>query len=204
MATVSHYRLYSGHPSCPRPSEERPIARRPTPPEKIPTVIASPTLDDHLDVITRAIFQAGLNWAIITARWPNFRVAFEGFSVKLVAMYGEFEIERIMETDGVVHSRKKIAGTIANARALQTIERDFGTVHAYASSFPTYNALYADARKRFAFLGDLSCYYWLFRTGEAVPPFETWMERHTDDHPRMREMVLLAREAGCSPESGVS
>jgi hypothetical protein len=155
-------------------------------------------------VITRAIFQAGLNWAIITARWENFRTAFEGFSVPLVAMYGEFEIERIMATDGVVHSRKKIAGTIANARALQAIAAEFGRVHAYAASFPSYDALFADARKRFAFLGDLSCYYWLFRTGEAVPPFETWMERHTDDHPRMREMVMLAREAGRSPETGVA
>jgi hypothetical protein len=33
-----------------------------------------------------------------------------------------------------------------------------------------------------------------------VPPFERWMERQSSDHPRMREMVLLAREAGTSPE----
>jgi len=151
-------------------------------------------------VITRAIFQAGLNWAIITARWENFRAAFEGFSVPLVAMYGEFEIERIMTTDGVVHSRKKIAGTIENARALQAIVREAGSVHAYAASFPSYAALYADAHARFAYLGDLSCYYWLFRTGEAVPPFERWMERQERDHPRMREMVTLARDAGRSSE----
>ncbi len=152
-------------------------------------------------MITRAIFQAGLNWAIITARWETFRLAFEGFAVERVAMYGEFEIERLMTTDGVVHSRKKIAGTIENARALIAIVRDAGSVHAYAASFASYDALFADARKRFAFLGDLSCYYWLFRTGEAVPPFEQWMERQTSDHPRMREMVLLAREAGVSPET---
>jgi len=115
-------------------------------------------------------------------------------------MYGEFEIERIMATEGVVHSRKKIAGTIENARALQTIVREAGSVHAYAASFATYDDLFADARKRFAFLGDLSCYYWLFRTGEAVPPFELWMERQTSDHPRMREMVVLARAAGTSSE----
>jgi hypothetical protein len=188
-----------GRATCPRP-EDRTIARSPTPPAQFPRVIAAPTLDDHLEVITRAVFQAGLSWALITARWPAFRAAFDDFAVANVAMYGEFEIERVMATDGVVHARKKISGTIENARALQAIVRDVGSVHAYAASFPSYDALCADARTRFAFLGDLGCYYWLFRTGEAVPPFERWMERQSSDHPRMREMVLLAREAGTSPE----
>jgi 3-methyladenine DNA glycosylase Tag len=105
-----------------------------------------------------------------------------------------------METDGVVHSRKKIEGTIANARALREIVREFGSIHAYAARFPAYADLYADANDRFAFMGDLSCYYWLFRTGEAVPPFEVWMQDQKRDHPRMREMVALAREAGRSSE----
>jgi 3-methyladenine DNA glycosylase Tag len=182
-------------------TKERAIARKPTPPEKIPRVIEAPTLDDHLDVISRAIFQAGLNWAIITARWPQFRAAFDQFAVARVAAYGDADVERIMEADGVVHSRKKIEGTIANARALEAIVAEFGGVHAYVARFASYDELFADARTRFAFLGDLSCYYWLFRTGETVPRFEHWMERQARDHPRMREMVTLAREAGISPEA---
>ncbi len=182
------------------PREERSIARKPTPPEKIPQVIASPTLDDHLAVITRAVFQAGLNWAIITAHWDDYVAAFDAFSVERVASYGEADVERLMETAGIVHSRKKIEGTIRNARALQGVIAEFGSVHAYATHVPTYDELYADVKRRFAFVGDLSCYYWLFRTGEAVPPFERWMEGQERDHPRMREMVTLAREAGRSPE----
>jgi 3-methyladenine DNA glycosylase Tag len=182
------------------PPEDPPIARKPTPPADIPRVIAKPTLDDHLEVISRAVFQAGLNWAIITARWPAFRAAFDAFAVDRVAAYGEADVERIMEADGVVHSRGKITGTIANARALKSIVAEFGSIHAYASRFPSYDVLFADAHARFSYLGDLSCYYWLFRTGEAVPRFEQWMERQERDHPRMREMVTLAREAGGSPE----
>jgi hypothetical protein len=176
-------------------------ASKPTPPERIPRVIDAPTLDDHLEVMTRAIFQAGLSWAMIDARWDAFRAAFEGFSVKLVATYGEGEIERIMEADGVVHSRSKIAGTIANARALQALANEFGDVASYARSFGSYDALYADAKKRFAYLGDLSCYYWLFRTGLPVPPLERWMEREDRDHPRMREMVTMGRSQGRSSET---
>jgi hypothetical protein len=174
---------------------------KPTPPERIPRVIAAPTLDDHLEVMTRAIFQAGLSWALIDARWDAFRTAFEGFSVTLIATYGEGDIERIMEADGVVHSRSKIAGTIANARALQALATEFGGVAAYAHTFKDYEALYADAKKRFAYLGDLSCYYWLFRTGLPVPPLDRWMEKQDRDHPRMREMVTLARSEGRSSET---
>jgi len=137
---------------------------------------------------------------MIDARWEAFRQAFDGFRVDIVGGYGEADVERIMETDGVVHARAKIAGTIANARALRALVAEHGSVDAYARSFADYDALYADAKARFAFLGDLSCYYWLFRTGLAVPPFERWLERQERDHPRMREMVELGRREGTSPE----
>ena len=175
-------------------------ASKPTAPEKIPRAIAAPTLDDHLEVMTRAIFQAGLSWAFIDSRWDAFRREFGGFVVTHVAAYGAYDIERLMTADGIVHSRSKILGTIANARALLALVADFGDVAAYAHSFATYDALRTDARKRFAYLGDLSCYYWLLRTGLPVMPFERWMERQSSDHPRMREMVLLARREKRSSE----
>jgi hypothetical protein len=164
-------------------------------------VIDAPTLDDHLEVMTRAIFQAGLSWAFIESRWDTFRPAFDNFSVTLVALYGEGEIERLMAADGIVHSRAKIEGTIKNARALQALAAEHGDIATYARSFASYDALYADAKKRFAYLGDLSCYYWLFRTGLPVPAIDTWMIRQERDHPRMREMVMLARSEHRSSET---
>jgi hypothetical protein len=175
-------------------------ARKPTPPEQVPRVVADATLDVHLEIISRAIFQAGLSWAFIATRWDAFRAAFDDFRVDVVARYGEGDIERIMAAEGVVHARAKIAGTVANARALQALVAEYGSIAAYAAAFAGYDALYADAKSRFAFLGDLSCYYWLFRTGLPVPPFERWMERQARDHPRMREMVELGRSEGTSRE----
>jgi hypothetical protein len=191
-------------PKPPKPPQTAPPLRasKPTAPEKIPRVIAAPTLDDHLEVMTRAIFAAGLSWAFIESRWDTFRPAFDGFAIATVAAYGDYDVERLMTADGIVHSRSKIVGTIANARALQSLAAEFGDVGAYAKSFPTYDALYVDAKKRFAYLGDLSCYYWLFRTGLPVPKFETWMERQDRDHPRMREMVMLGRSENRSSETG--
>jgi hypothetical protein len=176
-------------------------AAKPTAPEKIPRVIDAPTLDDHLEVMTRAIFQAGLSWAFIESRWETFRAAFDTFAVRLVALYGEGDVERLMSADGVVHSRSKIEGTIKNARALQALASEHGDIATYARSFASYDALYADAKKRFSYLGDLSCYYWLFRTGLAVPRLEEWMARQERDHPRMREMVMQARSEHRSSET---
>lgn len=178
----------------------RKIPKRATPPEAIPQRVADPALDDHLAVLSRAIFQAGLSWAFMAARWTAFLAAFDGFRVARVAAYGEADIERLMEAEGVVHSRSKIEATIHNARALQTIEREFGSIAAYIATFPDYDALWSDAKTRFRFLGDLNCYYWLFRTGAPVPPFEQWMTRQEKDHPRMREMVERGRANGTSTE----
>jgi hypothetical protein len=176
------------------------VPKRATPPADIPRRIDAPSVDDHLAVLSRAVFQAGLSWSFIAARWDAMCAAFDGFSVQRVAVYGEADTERLMETDGVVHSRAKIAGTIHNAQTFAALVREFGSVEAYLRQFATYDALFADAHKRFAYLGDLNCYYWLFRTGAPVPPLERWMARQPKDHPRMREMVTLAREQGTSSE----
>jgi DNA-3-methyladenine glycosylase I len=144
-------------------------------------------------VISRAVFQAGLSWALIDAHWDEYVAAFDAFSVTAVAAYDDVAVERLMAAPGIVHSKTKIEGTIRNARTLIELAAAYGTIAAYQASFADYDAARKDAQKRFAFLGDLSTYYWRFRTGAVVPELETWMAAQDRDHPRMREMVLAAR-----------
>jgi 3-methyladenine DNA glycosylase Tag len=165
------------------------IPKRATPPERIPRVIENPTLSDHLAIITRAVMQAGMSWAFIDVRWESYVTAFEGFDVQKVAAYGDIEVDRLMHTDGIIHSKARIEGTIRNARALIELEREYGSIRAYQTSFPDYDAARKDAKKRFAFMGDLNTYYWRFRTGATVPDIEAWMKTQDRDHPRIREMV---------------
>ncbi len=166
---------------------------RPTPPDRIPRVVENPTLSDHLAIITRAIFQAGLSWAFIDARWDRYLAEFDGFDVERVAAYDEAAVIRLMQAADIVHSRAKIEGTIHNARMLIAIERELGSIRAYQTSFASYDALRRDTMKRFVYLGDMNTYYWLFRTGGPVPEVETWMKSQERDHPRIREMVGAAR-----------
>jgi 3-methyladenine DNA glycosylase Tag len=154
--------------------------------------VASPSLDEHLAIITRAVFQGGLSWAMLDAKWPLFETAFEGFAVAKVAAYGERDVDRIMAVAGMIRSRKKIEATIRNARTLLELAREYGSIRAYQTS-ADYDTLRRDIAKRFAYVGDLNAYYWLFRSGAPVPEVEAWMRTQERDHPRIREMVASAR-----------
>jgi 3-methyladenine DNA glycosylase Tag len=162
----------------------------------IPERIENPALADYLAVISRAIFQAGLSWALIESKWPDYLRLFEGFDPNLVARYGEGDVERIMLDGGVVRTKKKIEATIQNAKTLLALAAEHGTFTAYLRSFPSYEALAADLQKRFKFLGAISVYYVLFLTNEPVPRFEDWEKTIPGDHPRMREMIAHARTTG--------
>ncbi len=167
------------------------VPARPTPPERIPRVVADPTPADHLAIITRAIFQAGLSWSALDQKWPVFEAAFDGFAVATVATYGERDIARIMATPGMIRSAKKIAGTVRNAQALLALEREYGSVRTYQTS-ADYATIQRDTGRRFAYLGDAGTYYWLFRSGAPVPPFARWIKGQKRDHPRIREMLNVA------------
>lgn len=152
---------------------------------------ARPSLADHLAVMTRAVFQAGLSWAQIDAQWERLLAAFDRFEPRKVARYGDAEVARIMATPAILHSERKIRATISNAKTMLALERAHKTMRAYLRSHPSYGELTADLRRRFAYVGDVSAYYYLYRVGEDVPPFGRWIKTVEGDHPRIREMVKL-------------
>ncbi len=179
---------------------ERANSRCSTVAETIPDVIDPASTADYFEVMTRAVFQAGVRWKQIAAYWDAYREAFENFGPVRVAAYGDLDVERVLATPGILRTPRKVRATIANANALLGIEREGGGIKKYLRSFESYDALARDFKRRFAFMGDMNVWYFLFRTGEAVPRFEAWVETIRGDHPRMREMVERARSQGRSPE----
>lgn len=151
--------------------------------------IAKPTLADHLAVMTRAIFQAGVSWAQIDAQWERLVDAFEGFDPRTVSRYGDPDVRRILETPRILHNERKIRAAIDNARMMLALEREHKSLRRYLRSHNSYAALTADLRHRFKYVGEVSAYYYLFRVGENVPPFARWIKSVEGDHPRVREMV---------------
>lgn len=166
----------------------------------IPDVIEPASLADYLEVITRAVFQAGVSWRQIAEHWDAYREAFDAFDAARVAAYGDADVERVLSTPGILRSPRKVRATVENARALVALDAAPGGVRAYLQSFATYPALAEDLKRRFSFMGEMNAWYFLFRVGEPVPRFEAWVTTIPGDHPRMREMVDRAREQGRSSE----
>jgi DNA-3-methyladenine glycosylase I len=62
-------------------------------------------------------FQSGLSWLTILRKRENFRHAFGGFDIEVVAGYGPDDVGRLLADAGIVRNRAKIEAAIANARA---------------------------------------------------------------------------------------
>jgi 3-methyladenine DNA glycosylase Tag len=170
--------------------------------ETIPNVLDPTSLADYFEVMTRAVFQAGVSWKQIAEPWESYRDAFAGFDPVRVAAYDAIDVDRVLATPGILRMPRKVRATIANANALLEADREYEGIRNYLRSFDSYASLAKDFTRRFSFMGEMNVWYFLFRTGETVPRFEVWVKTIRGDHPRMREMVELARGQGRSPESG--
>ncbi len=157
----------------------------------IPQRITPKKLADYLEILTRAVFQAGLSWALIESKWDDFRQAFHDFDPRRVASLTPAEIAWLAEESSIVRSRKKIEATVENAKTMLALDHEYHGFANYLHSFKDYDALRSDIRKRFKYVGDLSVYYFLFRAGEPVPPYAEWAKTVAGVHPRIREMVAL-------------
>jgi 3-methyladenine DNA glycosylase Tag len=166
----------------------------------IPAVVEPGSLADYFEVMTRAVFQAGVSWRQIAEHWEAYRDAFASFDPVQVAAYDDVDVERVLATPGILRMPRKVRATIANAATLLATDREYAGLTTYLRSFDCYSRLAKDLKKRFAFMGDMNVWYFLFRVGEPVPRFEQWVQTIRGEHPRMREMVALARASGNSPE----
>lgn len=143
-----------------------------------PTQIEPKSLADYLGVMTRAVFEPGLNWSVVEAKWPGITAAFAEFDPETVAGYTPTDVERLMADPAIIRNRKKIEATIHNAGEILNVERESGGFKRYLGSFGSYEATAADLRKRFKFLGETGAYYFLYVVREPVPAHEDWMATH--------------------------
>jgi 3-methyladenine DNA glycosylase Tag len=132
-------------------------------------------LADYLEVMTRAVFQSGLSWRVIEAKWDGFREAFEDFDPEKVASFGPDDVDRLAQDTQIVRNRRKIEATVDNAVEMLALDREHNGFRNYLRSHPSYEETVADLRRHFSFLGNTGSYYFLHVVGEKVPPHEEWM-----------------------------
>lgn len=76
-------------------------------------------------------FQAGLSWRTILEKRENFRRAFAGFDIDVLAGWGAPEVDRLLQDAGIVRHRGKIESVLNNARRAQDLVRDEGSLAAW-------------------------------------------------------------------------
>lgn len=128
----------------------------------------------YLEMMTKAIFQAGFSWQVVNNKWPNFQKAFDGFDVDRVAAYGPEEVDRLLSDAGIVRNGRKIEATIANAIQFQAIRHEFGSFEGYLRSLDdlAYRERQNVLSKRFKNLGRTSVFVFLWCVNEDVPDWE--------------------------------
>ena len=155
-----------------------------------PEHIMPTKLADYLDVLTRAVFQSGISWRVVEAKWPGTRAALLDFDPERVADLTPEDVDRLASDQRLVRNRRKIEATVSNAQTMLDLDREYRGFKRYLTSFASFEAVSADLVKRFKFLGATGAYYFLYVVGEPVPPHEEWMAAHqpsaTTSRPRGR------------------
>jgi DNA-3-methyladenine glycosylase I len=84
--------------------------------------------DRLFELLTLESFQSGLSWSTILRKREGFRRAFDGFDAARVAAYGEEDVQRLLADADIVRHRGKIESAIANARAIEALDRPLADV----------------------------------------------------------------------------
>ena len=92
-----------------------------------------PVHDDQkqFEYLMMEVMQCGLSWDTVLKKREIFRACFDRFDFDRIAAYSEEDVERIMNTPGMIRSRRKIEAVIGNARVVQQIREEFGSFSDY-------------------------------------------------------------------------
>lgn len=132
--------------------------------------------------MTKSVFRSGFSWQVIENKWPNFQSAFDHFSISKVAAYDERDLDRLLSDAGIVRNGRKIESTIHNARALESIQAEFGSFEKYLRSLDPldYKNRAKDIQKRFRYLGRTGTFAFLWSVGDSVPDWEDRQYRRSE------------------------
>ena len=141
---------------------------------RAPQQIQPRGLGDYLEVMSKAVFQTGISWKVVENKWPGIREAFRGFDPSAIVSLNPADLDAITADRRVIRNRRKIEATVENARAMLEMEGAHGSFRDYLRSHGDFEGTVKDMRKRFKFLGEMGCFYFLYVVGEQVPSYEDW------------------------------
>ena len=139
-----------------------------------PKQITPRGLADYLSVLTKSVFQSGISWKVVEAKWDGTRDAFGGFDPEHVADLTPHDVDELAKDTRLIRNRRKIEATVQNANTMLDLDREHGGFRKYLRSFDTYDELQRDLVRRFKFMGNMGAFHFLYVVKEAVPGYEEW------------------------------
>ena len=143
-----------------------------------------PVHDDNklFEMLTLESMQAGLSWITVLNKREAFRAAFDGFTPKKIALYGDTEIQVLMSNEGIIRNRAKINAAVSNARAFLKICEECGSFDKFIWEYVEFTPVIGDGtwpattalsdriskeleKKGFKFAGSTTVYAFLQATG---------------------------------------
>ena len=96
-----------------------------------------PLHDDRalFELLTLEGAQAGLSWSTILRRRDGYRRAFANFEPADVAAFDDSTVATLMANPEIIRNRQKIVSTMANARRVVEIQREFGSFDRFIWGF---------------------------------------------------------------------
>ena len=85
--------------------------------------------------------QCGLSWLLMIKKREIFRKCFDSFDYQKVARYTEDDIQRILNTPGMLRSVQKIRAIIHNAKCFESLCKEYGSFDRYLWSFTQGNTV---------------------------------------------------------------
>lgn len=162
----------------------------------------NPVYDDAtlFEFLVLETFQAGLSWYTILSKRDNFRIAFDSFDYKKIALYDEVKIQELLVNAGIIRNQLKIRANVSNALAFLKVQEEYGSFSAYIwgftdgkpidtniktvkdipSSTPLSDKISKDLKKRgFKFVGSTVVYAHMQATGMVNDHVENcWKKRN--------------------------
>jgi DNA-3-methyladenine glycosylase I len=123
-------------------------------PGKAPPKFTPESLRDYFEVLTKAVFQSGISWGVVEARWGGLTAAFERFEPAKVARFTPDTVDALMREPRMVRNRRKIEATVDNALEILALEQEHGDFRGYLDSHADLDDLTEDLARRFQCLGE--------------------------------------------------
>lgn len=108
-----------------------------------------PVHDDRqmFEHLSLECLQCGLSWGLIMKKREVIRKCFENFDYNKISQFCEKDVQKILNTEGMLRSVNKINAIINNAKCYQKIREEFGSFCDYLWAYSDGKTIIYDGHK---------------------------------------------------------